>query len=281
MRKLRARWGHFCFLVFALALGALGRLVGAATSHPVSRRYSTELSPAQRAEAIQRRKELWEVLHPESARNPRTLTGRGNIAFSADTEKATGESKRRLQEHLARAEALGPDIHAVVGTSLDKGVELDALVKMKPEERRDLVRRAQAGEQVSAKHHNESKKDPQQASRMVAIIVGWPNRALLRLRTRFWFGLDFVLRRVQKRRHRAVVKQRIRAVLFVKRLHFRAKRSRFLRRATPQTSNHHVRERLFRFRPVFDTHGLIPPCGHHDSSPAFVHGESFIGALWE
>ena len=229
------------------------------------------------------------MLHPETGRrNPPTCLSDGRKAgpqhaktFAADTREKTGEDDRRTREHLARAEALGPDIHAVVGTSLDKGVELDALVKMKPEERRDLVRRAQAGEQVSAKQHNESKKDPQQASRMVAIIVGWPNRALLRLRTRFWFGLKFVLRRVQKRRHRAVVKQRIRAVLFVKRLHFRAKRSRFLRRATPQTSNHHVRERLFRFRPVFDTHGLIPPCGHHDSSPAFVHGESFIGALWE
>ena len=142
---------------------------------------------------IQRRKELWEVLHPESGRNPPTLTGRGNIAFSADTERATGESKRRTNEHLSRAEALGPDIHAVVGTSLDKGVELDALVKMKPEERRDLVRRAQAGEQVSAKQHNESKKDPQQASRMVAIIVGWPNRALLRLRNLGRFALRFGL----------------------------------------------------------------------------------------
>ena len=120
------------------------------------------------------------MLHPlsdnlsDNARvSRRGVHGEGRpVSFATDTREKTGEDDRRTREHLARAEALGPDIHAVVGTSLDKGVELDALVKMKPEERRDLVRRAQAGEQVSAKHHNESKKDPQQASRMVEIIVG-------------------------------------------------------------------------------------------------------------
>jgi hypothetical protein len=98
-----------------------------------------ELSPAQRAAAVARRKELWEALHPETGRIPPTLGGRGNSSFSSDTEKATGESKRRLNEHLSRADALGPDLHAVVGTSLDKGVELDALKELSPEERRKLI----------------------------------------------------------------------------------------------------------------------------------------------
>jgi hypothetical protein len=35
--------------------------------------------------------------------------------------------KRAVNEHLSRADALGDDLTAVVGTSLDKGVELDAL----------------------------------------------------------------------------------------------------------------------------------------------------------
>jgi hypothetical protein len=45
---------------------------------------------------------------------------------------------------------LGDDLNNIVGTSLDKGVELDALVKMAPSARREIIRRAKAGEKVSA-----------------------------------------------------------------------------------------------------------------------------------
>jgi hypothetical protein len=108
-----------------------------------------ELTAAQRAIAIGRRKEIWEALHPETARIPRSLGGRGNIGFSEDTERATGESKRRLQEHISRAESLGPDIKEIIGTSLDKGVELDALKKLPPEERKELIDRAKGGEHLA------------------------------------------------------------------------------------------------------------------------------------
>lgn len=75
------------------------------------------MTPAQRAAAIQRRKELWEVLHPNTDRNPVENRGRGRpVDFAGDTQKATGEDRRRTNEHLSRAEALGPDLHAVIGT---------------------------------------------------------------------------------------------------------------------------------------------------------------------
>lgn len=128
-----------------------------------------ELSPAQRAAAVSRRKEIWEAIHPETARNPRSSGGRGNIGFPEDTERSTGESKRRTQEHLSRAEALGPDLHAVVGTSLDKGVELDALKELSPEERRELIERAKAGEQVSARFPAE--RDAGLPGRLVAMVA--------------------------------------------------------------------------------------------------------------
>lgn len=83
-----------------------------------------ELSPAQRAAAIARRKEIWEAMHGESGNSVPTLGGRGNTSFASDTASAAGVTKRSLNEHISRAEALGPDLHAVVGTSLDKGVEL-------------------------------------------------------------------------------------------------------------------------------------------------------------
>jgi len=113
-----------------------------------------ELSPAQRSASIARRKELWEVLHPETA--SRRIPASGGPppqpeSFASNTEKATGEDQRRTREHLRRAEALGPDLHAVIGTSLDKGVELDALKDMPADERRELIDRAKAGEIVSAR----------------------------------------------------------------------------------------------------------------------------------
>ena len=51
----------------------------------------------------------------------RGVAGEGRpVSFAADTMDKTGESDRRTREHLARASALGPDLHAVIGTSLDK-----------------------------------------------------------------------------------------------------------------------------------------------------------------
>lgn len=119
-----------------------------------------ELTPAQRAAAIKRRKQIWDALHPESNGTacPTTrVSARGRIGegrpveFAADTAKVSGESKRDINRHLARADALGDDLAAVTGTSLDKGVELDALKAMTPEARGDLIARAQAGEVVSAR----------------------------------------------------------------------------------------------------------------------------------
>lgn len=108
-----------------------------------------ELFPAQRAASIARRREIWEALHgEETRRNPAGLGGRGNVGFAGDVERATGEDQRRTREHLRRTEALGPDLHAVVGTSLDKGVELDALKELSPEERRPFARARHAEAEV-------------------------------------------------------------------------------------------------------------------------------------
>lgn len=110
-----------------------------------------ELSPAQRAAAIKRRREIWTALHPEGGNSVPTPGGLQVQQFAADTAKVSGQSKRSINQHLARADALGDDLHAVAGTSLDKGVELDALKALPPEQRAPLIARAQAGEVVSAR----------------------------------------------------------------------------------------------------------------------------------
>lgn len=124
----------------------------------------SELTNSQRAKAIKRRKEIWEALHPvkrapvcdennsghSSPTIPERSAGRPK-EFAAETAAVTGEAKRTINQHLARAEALGDDLDKVTGTSLDKGVELDALKAMTPEQRAPLIERAQAGEKVSAR----------------------------------------------------------------------------------------------------------------------------------
>lgn len=114
-----------------------------------------ELTPAQRAAAIKRRKEVWEAMHPETATSCRGLGGRGKTEFPSETADVTGQTPRDIQRHVSRAEALGDDLDEVVGTSLDKGVELDALKSIPADERRELIERAKAGEQVSARSQDQ------------------------------------------------------------------------------------------------------------------------------
>ena len=146
----------------------------------------SELTNSQRAKAVKRRKEIWEALHPVRQRFDSVFDALGTVegpmtdaeerdetevgqvvppqfagqlggarpqtkSFAADTAALTGEDKRTINRHLARAEALGDDLDKVTGTSLDKGVELDALKAMTPEQRAPLIERAQAGEKVSAR----------------------------------------------------------------------------------------------------------------------------------
>ena len=65
-----------------------------------------ELSAAQRAKAIKRRKEIWEAMRPNSGNSVPTNAGRPK-EFAGDTAAAAGMTKRAINEHLARAEALG------------------------------------------------------------------------------------------------------------------------------------------------------------------------------
>lgn len=112
----------------------------------------SELTASQRAQAIKRRKAIWEALHPaETTTSCRSLGGRGNTDFASETAAVSGDNVRSVQRHIARAEALGDDLPRVIGTSLDKGVELDALAKLPEADRAELIERAQAGEKVSAR----------------------------------------------------------------------------------------------------------------------------------
>jgi N6-adenosine-specific RNA methylase IME4 len=120
-----------------------------------------DLSPAERAMHVARRKELYERAHPETKATKAGGPGRGktrrqngdDIAdrFTKDAAKKTGRSERSMQREVERANKI-VDLAGVIGTSLDEGDELDTLAKLPDSVQRDLIARAKAGERVTAKH---------------------------------------------------------------------------------------------------------------------------------
>lgn len=123
-----------------------------------------ELTPAQRAAAITRRKKIYIALHPDTAagkaqaRAMNAKLGRGDVAdkssptFAVATAAASGMNSRTIERAAARGEAITPEkLEKIAGTSLDKGVELDALAKMPVEKRDELIDAAARGERVSAR----------------------------------------------------------------------------------------------------------------------------------
>lgn len=82
------------------------------------------LSPSQEAEAIFRRKAIYEELHPETKAGAnigpeRQFVATGTLSFSSSTAEATGKDRRTIERAAARGEALGQDLQEIVGTSLD------------------------------------------------------------------------------------------------------------------------------------------------------------------
>jgi len=95
-----------------------------------------DLSRAQRSDAHTRREELYYALNGSDGRR-----------YDEVTAEATGQSARSVRRDLARGKALGHDtLGKVAGTSLDTGVELDALAKLPKAQRDSVVDRAAAGE---------------------------------------------------------------------------------------------------------------------------------------
>jgi N6-adenosine-specific RNA methylase IME4 len=119
-----------------------------------------ELSPAERAMAVARRKKIYEALHPETKRaankdqdgkfKPSRQVG-DTERFTKATAKATGGSERGVQRDAHRGESLSAAVLAkATGTSLDSGEQLDALAKLQPAKVTELIDRAAAGEKVNA-----------------------------------------------------------------------------------------------------------------------------------
>ena len=73
------------------------------------------MTSAQEASAINRRKEIYETLHPEAQHGGHqgpsgTFCHMATESFSEATAKATGRSERMIRAAATRGEALGDDL---------------------------------------------------------------------------------------------------------------------------------------------------------------------------
>lgn len=106
----------------------------------------SELTPAETAEHLAKRKDIWAAKSGETGTNCSSLGGRGNLSFASETAQQTGRSKQDVNRAIARAEKIAPDvIHMVKGTVMDKGVELDALARLSVEDQRKAVEMVNTG----------------------------------------------------------------------------------------------------------------------------------------
>jgi ParB-like chromosome segregation protein Spo0J len=124
-----------------------------------------ELTPAERAMHIERRKAIFEKAHPEtkhggdrkSAKARKSSGQVGHGRFTKETARKTRQSERSIRRDATRGENIAV-LADIVDTSLDQGAELDALAKLPEPEQRKLAKRAKAGEQVSARPVKAKKK---------------------------------------------------------------------------------------------------------------------------
>jgi len=116
----------------------------------------SELSEAEEARCLAKRKELWEarekreaeirvaeVKPPEFgyAKPPPAKKG-----FATETAGVTGQAKSTVNAKIARATAIAPDVlDAITGGKWDKGVVLDILKKLTHAEQRQALFRVQHG----------------------------------------------------------------------------------------------------------------------------------------
>lgn len=143
-----------------------------------------ELSLAERGLHVRVRQEIYERKNGPAkavgARASNAKQGKGNAnansalaSFTKDTATKTGQSVRKIQVDAQRGRSI-PNISEVVGTSLDKGDELDALAKLPIEKQDEVIAKAKAGEKVSAKTEAKKIKRAEIEQSTAAKIVSLP-----------------------------------------------------------------------------------------------------------
>jgi ParB/RepB/Spo0J family partition protein len=120
-----------------------------------------DLSPAEEAAAIARRKEIYDLLNPQATHGGDRKSTRQNgdlkasvkqQRFTKVTAETTGKPERSVQRAARRGKRIGSkNLNRITRTSLDKASELDALLALPTVQQEALIERAVKGECVSAR----------------------------------------------------------------------------------------------------------------------------------
>jgi ParB family chromosome partitioning protein len=116
-----------------------------------------ELSELERSEHLRERKIVYEALHPETRKGGDRKSAKAQEqnqnaetavrSFIADAAEKTGDAKRTIQVAVRRAEKIAPEVRAAIrdGGIAHRGVDLDALTRLTPEDQAAAVERVRAG----------------------------------------------------------------------------------------------------------------------------------------
>jgi hypothetical protein len=112
---------------------ATASALGVTTNAVEKRVRSAARAAGKEAEAVFRRKAIYEEIHPETKHGAASPNKDCNLqSFIASTAQVTGKDKSTVSRAAARGKALGSDLSDITGTSLDKGSELDAQTELRP-----------------------------------------------------------------------------------------------------------------------------------------------------
>ncbi|MBB4590188.1 N6-adenosine-specific RNA methylase IME4/ParB-like chromosome segregation protein Spo0J [Rhizobium leguminosarum] len=137
-----------------------------------------ELTAADRALFLSRRKEIYLLKHPETAQGGDRKSKRQDVVlidapqtFSVATAVATGRDRRTIERDTSRGERIIESaLHRLRGTRLDSGAFLDRL-KQVPEERQVLyVEAALAEEKQKAADVKENRRKQQEVRHAVRLV---------------------------------------------------------------------------------------------------------------
>jgi ParB/RepB/Spo0J family partition protein len=139
----------------------------------------TELSPAERALHHVERKRLYEKLHPETKHGAigrgRGKSSQNEKSFVNGTAVKTGKGRSTVAREVTRANKVVV-LTDIIGTSLDRGTEIDALGELSESEQHRLAERAKAGEKVSAKTRVKQVKRAEREQAVAAKQLALPDK---------------------------------------------------------------------------------------------------------
>jgi Predicted transcriptional regulators len=116
-----------------------------------------ELSPLDKSIFLAERKKIFEELYPESKAGVAGAAARwhanAKFAFASETAEKCGISERYVQLAIQRFNRIAPDVRERIALTwiADKGVELDALAKLDPDEQRKAVKLLLSGKDDAPK----------------------------------------------------------------------------------------------------------------------------------